>query len=146
MNCQTARERLLEADLSELRGEGELALHLRTCHHCRQQARVILDQYAALRTALERQALELDPADTRWRALSPQGPAWRRWQVLLPLALAASLAVLVVARRPQPSLPTNTPVPVLATGGAGLEVQGPPGRTVAVFQTDNPNIVVIWSF
>lgn len=146
MNCETARERMLEADLSELRGEGELASHLQTCEGCRRRAQVILDQYAALRGALERQVPRLDPADPRWRTLSPQRPAWRRWQVLVPVALAASLAVLVVARRNQPSLPLNPPVSVLAATGGGLDVQGPPGKTVAVFQTDNPNIVVIWSF
>lgn len=146
MNCETARERLLEADLSELRGEGELALHLQSCERCRSQAQVILDQYAALRSALQQGAPRLDPTDARWSGLRPRQQTWHPWSVVFPVALAASLAVLLVARRYQPGLMPPAPVPTAGSTGAGLDVQGPPGRTVAVFQTDNPNIVVIWSF
>ncbi len=146
MNCETARERLLEADLTELQAEGDLALHLQNCESCRRRAQLILDQYAALRSALEQQAPGLDPADRRWQRPLPRRPAWRRWPLVLPLALAASLAILLVARRHQPGLEPVMSVPTIALGGPGLDVQGPPGRTVAVFQTDNPDIVVIWSF
>ena len=59
-----------------------------------------------------------------------------------PLAAAAGLAVVLVARRErvQQSLPPASPI------RSGLAVEGPPGRSVAVFQTDNPDIVVIWFF
>lgn len=146
MNCETARELLLEADLSQLRGHGELAQHLHTCNRCRGQAQVILDQYVALGTALQGRAPALDPGDPRWRTALPRPRAWRRWPVLVPLALAASLAILFVARPRHPGFGPGLPVPAVASAGEGLDVQGPPGRTVAVFQTDNPNIVVIWSF
>ena len=146
MNCDAARERLLEADLAELRGGGELALHLQACEHCRRQAQVIVDQYTALRSALEGQAPRLDPADRRWQRPLRRVPAWRRWGVVVPLALAASLAILAVARRNRPGLEPATSMPAVASAGAGLDVQGPPATTVAVFQTDNPDIVVIWSF
>ena len=146
MNCETARERMLEADLAALQGEGELARHLQTCDRCRRQAKAILDQYASLRSELERQTPRLDPADPRWRRASPRVHTWRRWPVIVPVALAASLAVLLVARRYQPGFAPPAPVPTVIAAGAGLDVQGPPGKTVAIFQTDNPNIVVIWSF
>ena len=146
MNCETAHERLLEADLSELRGQGELALHLQSCERCRGQAQVILDQYAALRSALERQAPRLDPAGVRRRGPLIRRPLRPRWAVLVPLALAAGLAILVATRRHQSGSEPQTAVPPLASAAEGLDVQGPPGQTVAVFQTDNPNIVVIWSF
>lgn len=146
MNCRTARERLLEADLSELRGEGDLALHLQSCERCRSRAQVILDQYAALRSALDGQAPRLDPAAVRRHAHLVRRPLRPRWAIVVPLALAASLAILVVTRRHQPGSEPRTAVPPLPSTGEGLDVQGPPGQTVAVFQTDNPNIVVIWSF
>jgi len=150
MSCEAARERLLEADLAELQGlgDGELARHLRSCARCRAQGRVILDQYAALEHALERQVPALDPADPRWQPRVLPRPA-RRWTVMIPLALAAGLAVLVVARRGRPALEPGGPpssVALAVWDNPGLDVQGPPGRTVAVFQTDNPDIVVIWSF
>jgi hypothetical protein len=148
MNCDAARERLFEADLAELegQGEGELALHLRACDRCRRQAQVILGQYAALQGALERQTPRLNPMDPRWRRPLPRARSWQRWPVLVPVALAASLAILVVARRWQAGFEPNPPVPAITSTRPGLDVQGPPGRTVAVFQTDNPNIVIIWSF
>jgi anti-sigma factor RsiW len=135
MNCETARERMLE-----------LARHLQACERCRRQSKAILDQYTALRSELERQTPRLDPADPRWRRASPRVHTWRFWPVIVPVALAASLAVLLVARRYQPGLVPPAPVPTVGATGAGLDVQGPPGKAVAVFQTDNPNIVVIWSF
>jgi anti-sigma factor RsiW len=147
MNCEAARERLLEAELAELegRGDGELARHLRSCRSCSTQARAILDQYGALRGALESRPPRLDPADPRWRRRVVRSPA-RRWVAAIPLALAAGLAILVVARRHQTAIEPGTPVPLATSAAPGLDVQGPPGRSVAVFQTDNPNIVVIWSF
>jgi len=52
--------------------------------------------------------------------------------------------VALIARREEvepPLSPVNAP-PIRS----GLAVEGPPGRNVAVFQTDNPDIVVIWFF
>jgi predicted anti-sigma-YlaC factor YlaD len=147
MNCDAACQRLLEADLAKLRGEddGELARHLESCERCRKQARAILDQYALLRGTLERQTPRLDPADPRWQRRVAPAPA-RRWVAAIPLALAAGLAILLVARRHQTALEPSNPEPLATWATPGLDVQGPPGRSVAVFQTDNPNIVVIWSF
>jgi hypothetical protein len=65
---------------------------------------------------------------------------------MAPLALAAGLAILLVARPWQPRLPRGGTGSPPAPAAPGLDVQGPPGRTVAIFQTDNPDIVVIWSF
>jgi len=60
VNCENARDLLLEADLTELRSEGcgALVQHLHQCSTCQNRARRILDQAAALaaweRTAGER--------------------------------------------------------------------------------------------
>ncbi len=148
MNCATAHELLLEAEPAELKGHAdtELAHHLRTCARCRQRAQVILEQYSALRAALDRQEPRLDPADERWRRPIAAPAHHRRWPVIVPVALAASVAVLLLGRHRGLPAPAATSLPQIASSDEALDVQGPPGRTVAVFRTDNPNIVVIWSF
>jgi len=56
VNCENARDLLLEADLTELRSEGcgALVQHLHHCSTCQSRARRILDQTAALAAGLER--------------------------------------------------------------------------------------------
>ena len=150
MNCENARDLLLEADLTELRGEGGGALvqHLHHCSTCQSQARRILDQTAALAAGLER-VTPPTPAHglTRLRRPVP-GARTRRWAIAVPLALAAGLAVLLLGRR-QADHPPASGVAIpdhMAPAPASLDVRMPPGQTFTVFQTDNPGIVVVWSF
>ncbi|MBI2403441.1 MAG: hypothetical protein HYV20_12065 [Gemmatimonadetes bacterium] len=148
MNCETARDRLLEAPLTELRGEGDgaLAQHLRGCLECQDRARRILAQTAVLQAALERATPRVEAVQAAWRRRAVPSSARRRWAVVVPLALAASLALLLLGRHPTGQAPeSGTPSPT-APIAAPLGVQAPQGRAVTVFQTDNPNIVVIWSF
>lgn len=148
MNCEIARDQMLEADLTELRGEGDgvLAQHLRGCPECQKRARRILEQTASFEAALERMGPRVSPAEAIRRARAAPRAPLRRWAVAVPLALAASLAVLLLGRHRtgQTSARGITSPTMLA--GAPLDVQVPAGRAVTVFQTDNPNIVVIWSF
>ena len=65
---------------------------------------------------------------------------------MAPLALAASLAVLLLSRRRELPQPVTPSVQQVASAAAPLDVEVLPGRAVTVFQTDNPKIVVIWSF
>jgi hypothetical protein len=62
MNCTESQERVLDADVHELRGVGDssLAGHIRTCTQCRALADRILEEQAHIRAALE--------------ALTPPGP------------------------------------------------------------------------
>ena len=148
MNCEIARDLLLEADLAELRDEadGALARHLRACPACRERANRILGHYAALGVALDRATPRAAPGNAiRGHRSTRPSPA-RRWAVAVPLALAASLAAFLLSRqRGDQGLTVGlASPPAMAT--ASLDVQVPPGRAVTVFQTDNPNIVVIWSF
>src|SRR5256885_16949362 len=55
MDCATARERMLEADPDELRGEddSEVAAHLRDCAACRARAAAILAAEAEMASALD---------------------------------------------------------------------------------------------
>lgn len=153
MNCEMARDLLLQVDLAALRGQGhdELARHLRQCARCQERTRRILDQTAALQAALERAVPRTTPG-AAWRSGAAQRTARMPWAVAL--ALAASLAVLLLGRPGQDQAhergvsPATAPGPFMGTDltGAPLDVQGPPEQTLAVFQTDNPDIVVIWSF
>ena len=87
MNCADARHRLLNADLSVIRGESDTSLreHLAGCARCAAEASVILADTARLRQALvarQRQPL------TRWSRK-------RRFAVsLIPVALAAEITLL----------------------------------------------------
>jgi hypothetical protein len=145
MNCTAARELLLVADAAELAGRGraELAVHVRDCQACRAAAAAILEAERQLGQALAAatprrgvdQALEL----ARRRA-------WRRrwaWRVA-PLAAAALLAIVWLGRPARLEQQALSPTPPAV--GSGIAVEAPPGRSVAVFRSDNPEIVVIWFF
>jgi len=145
VTCAEARERMLEAERTELSGatESELSLHLRGCARCRRAATQILEAerelWGALAAATPGRGADEAVGLVRRRA---QRRRWA-WRVA-PLAAAAVLAVALIARREQVQ---QTPPPASAPPiRSGLAVEGPPGRSVAVFQTDNPDIVVIWFF
>lgn len=143
MNCDTALDLMLEADLTELRGEGEseLAQHIHTCADCRAKAGVILAGQNALAEVLDR----ISPRTAAPQAIRVAKERARRrpWRVTVPLALAAGVGALLLVRQPVP-LPSNPPSAVARE--IPFDVRVPAGRSVAVFRTDNPNIVVIWSF
>ena len=61
---------------------------------------------------------------------------------LLPLAAAAAMATLFLGRAPSLPGPEFIPPPPQA----GLEVEAPEGRSVAVLETSNPDIKVLWLF
>lgn len=144
MTCAECRDRLLEADATALRGDGEdaVAEHVRACAPCRAVATTLLHEEARLREALA--------------ALAPAGPIEaaaaaavresrkrvrrRRWAALVPLAAAAGLAGVLLmgdgdvssSRGWQPSAP-----PPLVEAS---------DQNVMVYQTGNPDIVVIWLY
>ncbi|HXV87294.1 MAG TPA: hypothetical protein VD793_11365, partial [Gemmatimonadales bacterium] len=151
MNCAQARPAMLEADLPELQGGSTpLALHLRDCETCRRQARAIIAAEHALGRALAEQRPAV-PADEAIRSAArsagsragPGSPA-RRWAA--PLALAAGIAGVIWwgTMRP-PDRPGAEPLAATVSAALPpLAVQGPAGGTVSVFQTANPDVVVIW--
>ncbi len=145
MTCVEARGQILEADRNDLAGatDSELSLHLRACAGCRASADRILEAEGELERALTA-AEPRRAADDAVRTATRPGVR-RRWiWRSAPLAAAAVLAVVLIARRGEveQTLPPPTAPPIRS----GLAVEGPPGRSVAVFQTDNPDIVVIWFF
>jgi len=147
---------MLEADPEVLQGEGPepLARHLRECPACQERAMAIVLGEADLSGALVGAVSATDPDRILEMALD-EGPrtlpfpgrrAPRRWArrgvALLPLAAAASLAILLMGR--EPPLP-GRPYTPRATA-PGLDVQAPDGEGVAVLETNDPDITVLWLF
>ena len=145
MTCVEAQGRMLEADRNDLAGatDSDLSLHLRGCARCRAAADGILEIERELGRAL---AAAVPRSAAHDAVLTATRRAVRRRWILrsVPLAAAAVLAVVLIARRGavEQTLPPPTAPPIRS----GLAVEGPPDRSVAVFQTDNPEIVVIWFF
>src|SRR5213082_1485549 len=124
---------MLEAERTDLSGatESRLSLHLRGCVRCRRAANRILEAErelsGALAAATPQRGADEAVALVRRRAQR------RRWVWrAAPLAAAAVLAVALIARREQ--VQQSLPPPSAPPTRAGLTVEGPPGRSVAVFQ------------
>ena len=150
ITCEMAHELLLEAEPAELRGEGdgELAQHLRACAGCRQQAALILAETETLRSTIQGlhpSGIEPSPVFTVAGGTA-KAATQHRWRVLVPLALAAGIAALGMVRRHDVTAPSGPPIQVATATPPALDVQVPAGQSVAVFQTANPNVVVIWSY
>ena len=142
MNCNEARQALLDAEPAELSGTGdsELARHLAGCAECSALARAVLEDLRVMDTALQQMATTR-PAR---RAAPRQRPV--RW-------LAAGLAVAAVATgvllvRRQPPRPAGTTVahatPALPRG-VEVDLAASP-RPAAVFETADSTITVVWYF
>jgi len=152
VNCSEALDLLLEADPSELDGQGdsELALHLGVCPECSTIAgRVLVEQRrlgeslsgARSKTPVE-QALQLAQVNARRR--------WRRrrmWQAVIPLAAAAGMAGIIIAHGGRSGALEHARQRNTPQAARGLDLVTPPGKDVAVFELeDRPDIVVVWFF
>lgn len=141
MNCTEAYDAILEAELEELRGQGEgdLARHLRECAACRATARRVLEALGALDLALEGEDAAVPTARTgRVRLVQT-----RRVAAVGLLAAAAAVAILV--RRPQ--APERARITARPVASVAVEVDvSTSTRQVAVLSTADPNITVVWYF
>lgn len=149
MTCADARTLLLTADPAELRGStgSDLALHIATCAACRAEATLLLDAQAELERALAAPAMQgaaRAVGDVLSAAHRRRADARRRaWTI--PIAAAAVIAGVVVVRSIHAPIDSSRPASP-PNPSHGVTVAAPPGRSVAVLQTDNPNVVVIWFF
>ncbi|HTR20528.1 MAG TPA: hypothetical protein VMH88_06710 [Gemmatimonadales bacterium] len=153
MTCTDALRLLLEADPGVLAEAGshdsDLARHLSTCARCRTAADRILEADATLRLGLAVPAPDAVEATRRARAEAERRQRQRRrvWQAGTPLAAAAVLAGILVMRHGEGGGPGMTAAPAhAATGYRGVTVKAPPGRNVAVLNSDSSDVVVIWFF
>ena len=143
MNCRAALDLMLETEPADLAGktDSELSRHIQGCAPCRAGAQRILEAEGSLREALAAAAPRRTAAEAVQLAGQRQKRTRRLWP-LVPLAAAAGLAGLILTRRhPIELVPPASPTP-----SARIAVTAPPGRSVAVLQTDNPDVVVIWFF
>ena len=155
--CDRYREALLEAEPDDLRGIGqtEVARHVRGCPACARAGTIILEATESLNAFLSGVEPVPDLDAVLRRAATPEGitpqPAdlpgpvapWRlsrRWAAFA--AAAAIAALLLLPGRPPPLPPPAT----LATRAPLPTVESAPGQTVAVFETENPDITVLWFF
>ncbi len=142
MNCMECRERLLEADRADLERAGDtlLVAHLTGCSGCRAIADQLLEEERYLREALD----ALEPAgsagDAVRRAARIVRRRRRRWLGLVPAAAAASIAALLLMRSDTPTVSElverTSPTPIVESSD----------QNVVVYQTDNPDIVVVWLY
>lgn len=144
MNCPECRDRLLEADAATLRGEGDAAVaeHLRACASCEAIAGMLLDEEARLREALAG-LTPVPPIEAAAKAAvreSLRRGRRRRLAALVPLAAAAGLVTVLLTGKgdlpPDLARPPSAPPPLVETSN----------QNVVVYQTDNPDIVVIWLY
>lgn len=146
--CESRLEALQEADIGELSGSGDsdLARHIRSCARCRAAAEDVIAAVRSLDSALNSTAEpDVDALLARARMRPLRGAvgvlplSTRRWSML---AAAAAIGAIMLGRGERP-LPGDTPL-LLSTASVAFDV--PTGRDVAVLQTDNPNITVLWFF
>jgi hypothetical protein len=163
MTCGEAYQAILEADVPELDGSGTgaLARHLDGCMSCRELAQMVIREEAALGEGLLDLLPPLDVdlllgkatetpskgrAKTEARVLGSSPLSMKRFRKLAvaaaPLAAAAAVGALILGREPQLPGPVYSPPERMA----GLEVEVPQDRNVAVLETANPDITVLWLF
>ncbi|MDH3290130.1 MAG: hypothetical protein OEO20_11845 [Gemmatimonadota bacterium] len=146
MKCTDAYQQLLTAAPAELTGRGstELSQHIRSCSRCGAAAVAILTHTDALRQAMNASVPSHPPARAPERAPKLQRRR-RRWLVAAPALAAAGLATLLLTSDTANVGPEIDP-PVRAARVASPLVEQPAGVDVAVFNTNNPDIVVVWFF
>ena len=125
MICIDAREAMLIAGPSELRGEGdtELAAHLGSCDVCRRLA-------AGLAGDARRLSVSIAKRSSRRIALIGTLPA---------AAAALIVAAMVMRKGPaeRPTLGTKRPASVVSVDVA-------PGQHAAVLKTADSSVTVVW--
>lgn len=146
MNCQVAREWMLEADPAELAAGhgGSLGAHLQECAECRAALEHLLDGLSLLdRELAVAPARPVDEALARLRRRRRESPSH-----IMPWAAAAAAILAAVSlfgpwheRAPLSDFESVggllTPTPVVEDAG---------GASVAMFATTNPRITVVWIY
>jgi len=154
--CRRPVADLLRADVDELRGGGssELAGHILDCERCGALARSILSGYETLDDTLD-PAVDVQGRSivALGRALAARGDRHRpRWALPMPpawaaaTAAAASIAAALALVLPAPLDPALEPAWQPPTTWASPPVVSAPQHNVAVIQTGNPDITIIWLY
>lgn len=151
--CAEIRDLMLEAEPGELRGEGgtTVADHVRGCPACARIAAVLLDETAALAEVLGGSPSPgtVDAVVARATGTTPATgvrplPFMRRHRWWGLAAAAAAAGVLLLSR--EGAQLRDTTVPPARVAQVPPVVSPEADQDVAVFQTDNPDITVLWFF
>ena len=157
--CEEFLPLILEGEPHELRGEGDsrLAAHVRTCPRCAHVATQVLGETdrldaflvreptrAQIDAVLERSGWEGAPppvgAATPPRSAAGTRRGVRRWTLVAAAAAVGALLLLPVRSVPPgPGLPA-------ASASRPPTVEAMSGQRVAVMETENPEITVLWFF
>ncbi len=151
MNCEEARELMLEADLTDLKMETGTSLseHLRGCRKCRSSAEIILGTESTFAAALD----SLKPARSFEEAVvttlsAPVESGRKRIRtlpILLPLAAAAVLFFFIFPLwNGEVEIPRDPVLPVLAVELPA--VAAPVERTAMILDSGDPDYQIIWLF
>ena len=149
MNCTTARVLVLTAELSQLEGrnDSDLSRHLTECERCRTIAGVLLAAQRELHVELH-SAPTTDANRAARHAVFTAHRRRARVRVVrwgAPIAVAAGLATLLLTQRGPGSIAEPPRLPA-QTMQRRVTVTPPPGRSVAVMQTADANVVILWFF
>jgi hypothetical protein len=150
IECAKALELLLEADPAELTGSGDskLAAHVRECARCGAVGLRLLDE----QERLSRELAELEPRvgvedalQAARRLRVSRGRRRRAWRVAAPLAAAAAVAAVFLARGPEAG---RMPGEVMALPAKRIEplVEVSDAQNVMVFETRDRSTKVIWFY
>lgn len=156
MKCCEAREGILEADPAVLIGgaDGPLPQHLQTCSRCRVVAEAVVTDLRDLGLALGASVADPDlDAVLEYRTISspvasgqesPKPKTTAHWWRWFPIPVAAAAAALALLGPGEPPVPGGVAASQETAQGLGLEV--PEGTSIAVLETSNPDITVLWFF
>lgn len=130
MNCNEARDALLETELPIADTSGDLARHLHECDRCARAAAVLAHDVVLLRAVIRHRTRHR----TRRRG--------RRATIATATMIAAASVVvaLVHARRPV----VVRPLPVNEATRGVVSVEVPAGKMATVLETKDPNVTIVW--
>lgn len=159
MNCRDAVAAMLGADLDELAGDARtpLAGHVQACPACAKAAARIIDQTSVMREAIAAVVNLAEPVtplmppthfaglDRRnARRANPQRPRWRG--VLgTGIAIAAATAGVIVLGADSSNRRIDLYVPPAQVPARPI-VNASGSSGVAVIETPDPTITVIWTY
>ena len=149
INCDTAYERLLEADPAELVGQGdsELAVHVRECTRCQAVGTKLLAGQEQLAMALigYRPATDVERALSAARARRAKARTWGwAWQ-WGPVAAAAVAAGVMILQSVTGSRMMDTAIAMVPPAIEPL-VEVAADQNVMVFETKDESAKVIWFY
>ena len=143
MNCEKCRELMLEAEPELVAGIGDepIAVHLRSCSACHEEASAMLGQLQAARLAYARIEPVSPPPRHAVRSI-----AWPVAWAAASLAAAAAIVLMVAGGTSSPGQHLVWRNLEQDSTAATIAVEVPEGKNAIVFDTKNPKVSVVWIY